>query len=158
VGQGREERITLSMKRIAGIVIVIGLGIFALTACSKSGGTATTPQNDPDHVFDFTDTTFPVIEITTPTPDQVFKSGTAINITGKLSDNSLYQGTIKIRDDDKGYDVKEQLYEIHGLTSYNFNYSYTLSVANPTNFSIIITFEDHGFNKSSKSVKIKVNP
>ena len=145
------------MKRIAGIVVVIGLGIFLLAACSKSGGSATTPD-DPNHIVDFTDSTFPVIEITTPTADQVFKSGSPISITGKLSDNSLYQGTIRIRDDDKGYDVKEQQYEIHGLTSYNFNLSYTPTVSNPSNWSVIVTFEDHGFNKSSKTVKIKVNP
>ena len=82
------------MKWFGGI-LCIGLMSMLFTHCSKGGYT----QTDPNHVIDFSDTTFPVIEITTPTADQEFKSGTAISITGKITDNSLYQGSINIKDE-----------------------------------------------------------
>ena len=142
------------MKWFGGILCIALVSLF-FTHCS-SGGYG--QETDPNHVINFSDTTFPVVEITTPTADQEFKSGTAISITGKITDNSLYQGSINIKDELTGNTVKDQVYEIHGLSSYNYNLSWTSVVTKTTSYIITVKFEDHGFNESSKSVKVKINP
>jgi hypothetical protein len=143
------------MKWIGGILGIL-ITSLVLSNCSKGGYGAA--ETDPDHVLNFSDTTFPIIEITTPTDNQEIKSGSTISITGKITDNSLYQGTINIKEEVSGATVKDQAYEIHGLPSYNYNLAYTPSVTKTTSYIITVAFEDHGFNKSSKSVKVKVNP
>jgi hypothetical protein len=143
------------MKWMGGI---LGIALISLLIAACSKGNGLTPDEDPNHIVDFSDTTYPVIEIITPTADQEFKSGSAISITGKITDNGLYQGTINIKDEETGATVKDQAYEIHGLPSYNYNLSYTPSVTKTTSYIITVAFEDHGFNKSSKSVKVKVIP
>jgi hypothetical protein len=143
------------MKRI-GEILWIALMTLLFAACSKGSGSTT--EEDTNHIVDFSDTTYPVIEIITPTAGQEFNSGSAISITGKITDNSLYQGTINIKEEGTGAILKDQVYEIHGLPSYNYNLSYTPSVTKTTSYIITVAFEDHGLNKSSKSVKVKVNP
>jgi hypothetical protein len=143
------------MKWFGGILSIILIS-FLFTACSEGGYGA--QVEDLNHIVDFSDSTSPVIEITAPTAGQEFKSGNVINITGKITDNSLYQGTINIKDEETGYSMKDQVYEIHGLSSYNYTLSYTPSVTKITNYIITVAFEDHGFNKSSKTVKVKVSP
>jgi hypothetical protein len=143
------------MKWIGGILWIALISVL-LVACSKGG--SLTPDEDPNHIVDFSDTTYPVIEISTPTVDQEFKSGSAISITGKITDNGLYQGTINIKDEGTGVTVKDQVYEIHGLPSYNYSLSYTPSVTKTSSYIITVAFEDHGLNKSSKSVKVKIIP
>ncbi len=122
-------------------------------ACGKGG-----VVDEPPHVITTNDTTYPVLEVTTPADNQVYTSGNAINITGKVSDNSLYQGTISIRNDETGAIVREQNYEIHYIPVYNFSLSHQLSVTTPTEFTVIVKFEDHGYNRTTKAVQIKVNP
>ncbi len=142
------------MKWCGGI-LCIALMSLLFTHCS-SGGYG--QETDPNHVLDFSDSTFPVIEITTPTADQEIQSGTNISITGKITDNSLYQGNISIKDEATGNKVKEQQYEIHGLSSYNYSLNWSPSVTKITSYIITVAFEDHGFNETAKSVKVKVNP
>jgi phosphate-selective porin len=129
-------------------------------ACSK-GGTATDDGDGSGgpHVVTPTDVTAPVIDITTPAVNQVFASGNVINVTGKLTDDyGLYRGNIRITNDANGAVLKEQLYEIHGLLSYDYSISYTATVIAAANYTVTVTFEDHGLNTTTKSVKIKVNP
>lgn len=142
------------MKWFGGILWIVLVSLL-FTHCS-SGGYG--QETDPNHVIDFSDSTYPVIEITTPTPDQEFQSGTTVSITGKITDNSLYQGSVTIKEEGTGNTVKDQVYEIHGLSSYNYSLNWTPSVTKTTGYSITVKFEDHGFNESTKSVKVKVNP
>lgn len=128
--------------------------IVFVAACSKGDPS----EEEPIHQFLNDDTTYPVIQITTPADNQVFTSVANINVTGKVTDNSLYQGSIKITNDANNALLKEQLYEIHGLQLYNFNLAYTATVAAQSNYSVIITFDDHGGHTSADTVKIKVNP
>jgi len=142
------------MKWFGGILCIALLSLL-FTHCS-SGGYG--QETDPNHVLNFSDSTYPVIEITTPSTDQEFKSGSAISITGKITDNSLYQGSISIKDEGTGNKVKEQVYEIHGLSSYNYSLTWTPSVTQITSYIITVAFEDHGFNETTKSVRVKINP
>jgi hypothetical protein len=104
------------------------------------------------------DYSFPVVEVNTPTDNQSFNSGSVIDVTGKVSDNSLFQGSIIISNEADGLIVKEQDYEIHYIPVYNFTMSCTISVTAPTNYTATVKFEDHGHNQTVKTVKIKVVP
>jgi hypothetical protein len=127
--------------------------LFFCASCGKGGTVA-----DEIHVINTSDSTYPVVEVNTPADNQVFTSGSAINVTGKVSDNSLYQGSITIRNDANGAIVKEQYYEIHYIPIYNFSISYTPSVTASTDYTVIVKFEDHGHNQTIKAVQTKVNP
>ena len=130
---------------------IIALSIFLFSACSKDSGD--------DHEINEDDITPPVIEIYTPTENQVFSNGSNISITGKLTDDlGLYRGTVKITNDANAAVIKEQAYEIHGLLTYNVNLSHTVSVTTTADYTVTFRFEDHGNNISTKTVKVKVNP
>lgn len=134
--------------------------IVVFTACSKGG---TTTDNDDGsggpHVVTPSDVTAPLITIITPSIDQVFTSGSVINITGRLTDDyGLYRGTIKITNDATAAVVKEQAYEIHGLKLYDFSLTYNTAVTIASDYTVTVAFEDHGLNMTTKSVKVKVNP
>lgn len=128
--------------------------LFFFAACSRGAASV----EEPIHIVLTNDSTFPVIQILTPSNNQVFTSGANINVTGKVTDNSIYQGSIRIINNANNSLLKVQLYEIHGLQLYNFNIAYTASVAAQSNYSVIVTFEDHGGHTSADTVKIKVNP
>jgi hypothetical protein len=122
-------------------------------ACSK-GGEAT---QDP-HTTDFSDSTTPVVELYTPTDNQVFTSGDTIKVDGKVTDNSLYRGSIRITNDANNSVVLEQLYEIHGFQLYNFHIEYKTMVTAVTNYTVTVQYEDHGLNNGIQTAKIKINP
>ena len=123
-----------------------------IISCSKN-------DNDDDHEYTPDDVVPPVIEITTPTDNQVFSNNNTINITGKVTDDKgLYQGSIRITNDANGSLLKEQLYEIHGVLSYSFSLPYQVAATTTSDYTITVYFEDHGTNKTSKSVKVKANP
>ena len=129
---------------------------FWLSACSKGGspndgGSGNNPSP--------TDTIPPVLSVQTPTNNQVFNTGNTINVTGLVTDDlGLYRGSIRIVNDASGLLLKEQLYEIHFFKQYNFSVSQVVNVTVPTDFTITVWFEDHGYNKTTKVVKVKVNP
>jgi hypothetical protein len=123
-------------------------------ACSKGG----TPADDP-YAYNPGDSTTPVIVLNTPTDNQSFSTGDIIKIDGKVTDNSLYRGSIRITNDDAaGAIILEQLYEIHGFQLYNFHVEYKTAVTAVANYTVTVRYEDHGLNEDIKSVKVKVNP
>lgn len=136
--------------------MVVGLTILG---CSKSGGLGDYNGGGGSHVNNPSDTIPPVITISSPAPEQVYNNGATINVTGNISDNNgLYRGTIRVTNDATAAVLKEQSYEIHGLTSYNFNISTSATVSVVTNYTVTVSFEDHGSNTTVNTVKIKVNP
>lgn len=138
---------------------VLVVVVLLTTACSRGATTSYDDGSDIPHVYNPGDTTAPVLDIYTPTLNQVFTSGNIINVTGRIIDDAgLYRGNIKITNDANGTLLKEQQYEIHGILSYNFNISYTTSVTTASDYTVTITFEDHGLNSTTRSVKVKVNP
>lgn len=131
-----------------------------LTGCSKGGpgNTGNNGGNGP-HIINPQDTVPPVIELYTPTANQVFKSGNTINVTGKVSDgDGLYQGSIRITNDANNGVIADQFYVIHGINLYNFSMPHTVSVTTAANYTVTVSFEDHGLNTVTKSVKIKAEP
>lgn len=141
--------------RIYLLLVVLSTGF----ACSKGGDGGGSDDGGGSHVVAPNDVTPPVLDIYTPTADQLFTSGNTISITGRITDDlGLYRGTIRVTNDANGELLKQQAYEIHGILAYNYNLSYTPSVAAASNYTVTVTFEDHGLNNVSKTVKIKVNP
>jgi hypothetical protein len=143
------------------ILIWFFLSTAVITACSKSGNSIDpgAGSGGSPHVFNQGDTIPPVIDIYTPVSDQIFSNGSVINITGKVTDNGgLYHGSIRITDDANNAIVKEQLYEIHGYQSYTFGVQHTSSVSSVANYTVKVSFDDHGVNVTTRTVKIRVNP
>ncbi len=137
-------------------ILFIG-ALVALVACSKGG--AGGENGGGPHVNNSSDSVAPVVEIYTPSLNQTFTSGTVINITGKITDETgLYRGSIRVTDDANGEVLKQQLYEIHGFLTYNFSLNHTTQVTTAANYTVTVSFEDHGLNATSRSVKVKVNP
>ncbi len=137
-------------------ILVLSLISVVNFSCSKGGSGTDDPGN---HINNPNDIIPPVLTVTSPVPDQVFNSGNTINISGRITDDlGLYRGSIKIIQDATGATVKEQLYEIHGLPAYDFNVNHVITVSATTDYTVIVWFEDHGYNAATKTVKIKVSP
>ena len=147
------------MKTRIHILLVLITGTILAVACSKSGTSSDNGGGGPHPNPSPIDTIAPNLTINTPTPNQVFTSGNVINITGRITDDlGLYRGSIRITNDLNGFILKEQLYEIHYVLAYDFNISYTTNVSIPSDYTVTVSFEDHGGNFATKSVKVKVNP
>jgi hypothetical protein len=146
------------MKTRVYILLVLITGVMFAVACSK-GGTSSDDGGGAHPTPSPIDTIAPSLNINTPTSNQVFTSGNVINVTGRITDDlGLYRGSIRITNDANGALLKEQLYEIHYVLAYDFNISYTTSVTVPSDYTVTVFFEDHGYNNAAKSVKVKVNP
>jgi hypothetical protein len=141
---------------ITGLYLLI---LFLMQACSK-GTTGSDPNGTGDtHVYNPTDQTPPDLTIQSPVNNQVYASGSTIQVSGAVSDDlGLYRGTVRIINDANGIDVKTQAFEIHGLKNYNYSISHTATVSVPTDYTVVVFFEDHGYNGTTRSVKVKMNP
>ena len=144
------------MKCFGSLSVSLILLVTGILACSRSG--SDNPPGNGPHIIDFNDNTNPVVVINTPLNNEVFSSGNVIRVSGRVDDNSLYRGFIRITNDADNSIVKEQLYEIHGFQFYNFSLEYTTSVAVASDYTITVQFEDHGLNPGSKTLKVKMNP
>ena len=131
--------------------------MLVIAACSKGGNE--TEDSGGIHVVTPNDVTAPDITIFTPVVNQVFANGGIINITGKITDDyGLYRGTIRVVNNANGVVLVNQPYEIHGLLLYNFSINHTASVTAASDYTVTVSFEDHGSNSATKSIKVKVNP
>jgi hypothetical protein len=131
-----------------------------MTACSKSGSsTDDGGGGGGPHIVTDNDTTSPVLTVTTPLNNQLYANGSSISVSGTITDDmGLYRGSIRITNDVTGEILKEQLYEIHGIRSYNFNVPAIATVTAVTDYTVSVFFEDHGLNSISQTLKVKMNP
>ncbi|MBC7872975.1 MAG: hypothetical protein H7Y01_03205 [Ferruginibacter sp.] len=147
------------MKQKNFSILVWAIVIMLLQSCSKGGTSFDDGSGGPPHVETPNDIIAPEITIATPVTNQVFSNGNVISITGKITDDyGLYRGTIRVTNDATGMIVMNQAYEIHGLVLYNFTINHTAAVTGTTDYTVTVSFEDHGLNTTTKSVKVKVNP
>ena len=146
------------MRKINGSIVLLISLTGVLIACSK-GGTTTDDGSGGPHIVTDNDTTRPVLTVTTPVSNQVYSNGSSISVSGTITDDlGLYRGSIRITNDVTGEIVKEQLYEIHGVLTYNFSVAAIATVTAVTDFTVSVFYEDHGLNGVSRTLKVKVNP
>ncbi len=147
------------MKTRFHILLFLITGVIFAVACSK-GGSSSNDNGGGFHPAPAPiDTVAPVLNINTPTSNQVFTSGNTISITGRITDDlGLFLGSIRVTDDATGTTLKLQQYEIHYVLLYDFNVSYTTNVTTASDYTVTVSFMDHGYNTTTKSVKVKVNP
>lgn len=143
--------------------LISGLGalgvMVVLLACGKGAEIDEDATSGGPHGFVPDDVTAPALTINTPVADQVFANGNTINISGSITDDyGLYRGYVKVTNDANGSSVFYQAYEIHGFLSYNFNLNTTAFATMASTLTVTVSFEDHGYNAVTKTVKIKVNP
>ncbi|HEY0067898.1 MAG TPA: hypothetical protein VGB46_11060 [Flavisolibacter sp.] len=127
---------------------------FLLFACSQPG----TGEMDHEHEYavDHNDTTAPVIEVYRPSAGQQFRNGDTLRVEGKASDIGLHGGLIKIMHG--GTVIKQQSYELHIAQTHNFSLTHVIQLSAPTTYTITIEFEDHGRNKTEKTITVEGKP
>ncbi len=87
----------------------------------------------------------------------MFSSGSVITIEGNVKDEALYNGKVRITNEANAM-IKEQVYKIHGLTTYNFNITHLVSVTVASVYTITVEFQVHGLNNTTKAVRVNVRP
>ena len=68
-------------------------------------------------------------------------------------DKKLYKGKVEIKNDANSFVMADNYYETHFLQAINFRLAYKAVVTVPTDFSILIEFQDHGANTSTVNHK-----
>ena len=134
---------------------ILVLGSVILISCSKVGG----PGEEPVDAIDQNDDVFPTITVSKPMANQVYASGDSIIAEGKVTDDKIvYKGKVQIRNDANNLVMADGYYESHFLQAINFRLAYKAVITAPTDFSILLEFQDHGANTSVTTLKVKVNP
>jgi hypothetical protein len=127
-----------------------------IQSCSKVG---VGEKGEDINAIDENDNIFPVISITRPTANQVYRSGDSIIVEGRVTDDKkMYKGKVQIKNDLNNLVVVEDYYETHFLTAINFRLAYQAIVTGSTDFSVQVEFQDHGANTVTATTKVKVNP
>lgn len=143
------------MKRVFYFAAIIVSVSMVVLACSKVGA----DDADDPNAIDQNDDVFPVITTSKPTANQVYVSGDSIIVEGKVTDDKkMYKGKVQIKNDANGLMVAENYYETHFLSAINYRLAYKAVVAIPTDFSVLLEFQDHGANTVVATIKVKVNP
>lgn len=144
------------MERFFYLAVIIFSVSAILLSCSKVGSVA--DDDDPTEI-DQNDDVFPVITVSKPAANQIFTSGDSIIVEGKVTDDKkMYNGKVQIKNDANNFVMADNYYETHFLSAMNYRLAYKAQVTSPTDFSILIEFQDHGLNTSTATIKVKVNP
>lgn len=126
-----------------------------IISCTKVGAA----EEENLDAIDLSDKTPPVLTVAKPTANQVFVSSDSIIAEGKVVDEKvMYRGKVQIKNDVTAAIVAENYFETHFLHTLNYRLAYKAIVTSPTDFSVIIEFQDHGANPVASVVKVKVNP
>ena len=142
------------MRKILYLIVIVS-AVAVIASCSKVGEAE---QDDPDAI-DQNDDVFPVINAPKPSANQVYRSGDSIIVEGNVTDDKkMYKGKVQIKNDANSLVVAENYYETHFLQAMNFRLAYQAIVTAPTDFSVLVEFQDHGMNTSAATIKVKVNP
>jgi len=143
------------MKRYFYFMGMLVLTSVIMISCTKVGA----GEEENSNMIDEEDDVFPVITVSKPTANQVYISGDSIIVEGKVIDNKIvYKGKVQIKNDANNLVMADGYYESHFLSAINYRVAYKAIVTAPTDFSILVEFQDHGANTSTTTIKVKVNP
>lgn len=124
-------------------LLFAAFALTALSACKKN-----TEEND---------TNPPVISITSPAENAAIAG--AVSITGKVTDESLHELTIKVTRDADNVELYTQAPTVHDLTEYDIAYSWTpAGISAETAVTLTVTAEDHSSHVVTQTVKFTVKP
>jgi hypothetical protein len=142
------------MIRSFHLAVIVSAAVL-IASCGKVGVAADEDING----IDQNDDVFPVITTIKPTPNQVYVSGDSIIAEGSVTDEKvMYKGRVQLKNDANGLMVADNYYETHFLKTLNYRLAYKAIVTVPTDFSVILDFQDHGANAVTATIKVKVNP
>lgn len=143
------------MKNFFSFAVIFVLAGLIMFSCGKVGA----PQEESRDAIDQNDDIFPVISMSKPTANQVYISGDSIIVEGVVTDNKIvYKGKVQIKNDANNLVMADGFYESHFLQAINYRLAYKAIVTVPTDFSILVEFQDHGANVATTNLKVKVNP
>ena len=143
------------MKKYFFLTALVVLTSVMVISCSKVGA----GQEENLDAIDQNDDVFPVVTVSKPTANQLYASGDSIIVEGKVTDNKIvYKGKVQIKNDANNLVMADSYYESHFLQAINYSLAYKAEVTVPTDFSILVEFQDHGANTSTTTIKVKVNP
>ena len=151
----RERGKEVTMNKYLYFIRMFVLGSVVMISCSKVGS----PGAETPDAIDQNDDVFPTITVSKPMGNQVYTSGDSIIVEGKVTDEkTLYKGKVEIKNDVNSLVVANGNYETHFLATMDYRLAYKAVVTTPTDFTIRVEFQDHGFNTSITTLKVKVNP
>jgi len=143
------------MRKYFYLIIIFILASVIIISCRKVGSESEASLD----AIDQNDNVFPVITVAKPTANQVYSSGDSIILEGKVTDDKkLYKGKVQIINDANSFVLADNYYETYFLQVINFRLAYKTVVTVPTDFNILMEFQDHGANTSTTTIKVKVNP
>ena len=132
--------------------IILGLlAASVLFACKK--------EEDHDHHHDETDTTIPVVTISTPNDSTVYHNGDTVHMTGNVTDNDLHNGVIKIIDDTTAFEYYAYYHYVHETSSAVINFDYIVTgVTQNSAVTLTYTYDDHAANTKVVNRKLIFMP
>ncbi len=130
------------MQKCSLWVLALLAAAFIVTACNH------------DHDHDEDDTNAPVLTLEGPTED-ISISG-EVHIHGKVTDEGLHEMEIKVTRDSDNSEIFKAKPKVYDKTEYSFDERFTPTIAAETPVTLTITVEDHGSNKTAKTVKFKL--
>lgn len=136
---------------------IFNLALLAATVCLVFIS-ACKKDKEPDDDHDPNDKTVPVLTIQSPTDLQMYNNGDTVWIKGTLTDNSLHECYIALKNNADSSILFEQSPTVHDLTSYDINTFWKSSVKDHTNATLTITAQDHNSNVVTKTVAIHIMP
>lgn len=133
------------------LVPVLVSSMFFISSCKKN--------NDGDDDDDgASDTENPVITMTSPTDMQVYALGDTVWLKGLVTDKSLHELSITLKNDKDGSVLYSQTPTVHDFTSYTINAFWKSVVTEKTNATLTISATDHHPNTATKTIAITLNP
>lgn len=130
----------------------LGLAFLALSVFSSC------KKEDDDHDHSGTDSTKPSITISSPVSMKVYNSGDTVRLFAKVSDASLHELLVRIKNDSTGEEYFRYTPVVHDLNYFEVDTYWVSKVTDHTNASVIVAAEDHHSNVDSASVKIHIMP
>lgn len=131
--------------------IFILLSFSLLFACKK--------EPDPVVQDDPSDTTYPVVSITSPSENEMFHNGDTVHMIGYVSDNELHNGVIKIMDDTTAFEYYGYYHYVHETSSSVIDFDYVVTgVTTNSAVTLTFTYDDHAANTTVVTRKLMFMP
>jgi len=104
------------------------------------------------------DTTFPVVNLTSPSDSTIYNSGDTVFITGYVTDEDLHEGEITIIDDTSAFLYFTENPYVHGQDTAQINYFYVVNVTQNRVVTLTVSYEDHTPHVSTVTRKLFFQP